>query len=333
MSMSTTADSAGGQDHAELDAGLVAGVTDRGVRHQRNEDAIALATVYTAEGPVPLAIISDGVSSAPRPHEASLAAVRAAIGVLAESVAAGEEPGAASIAAVRTAASALIKLAGPGGAPAATYVSAVAAPDAVTVCWLGDSRAYWLAADPAQCTRVTRDDSLAEELVAAGLASPEEAMASPQAHVITRWLGADLPEPVPHVVSFTPPGPGALLVCSDGLWNYRPEAAGLAALLALPSALGDPLAAASSLVRFAVEAGGMDNITVALIPLPVRTATVPIPIRTATVPVPTPTVPVPTATPPAPLPPERLSKGVGHRLVSIAPPIWRGPRPCGAGGP
>jgi len=158
-------------------------------------------------------------------------------------------------------------------------------------------------------------------------------MASPQAHVITRWLGADLPEPVPHVVSFTPPGPGALLVCSDGLWNYRPEAAGLAALLALPSALGDPLAAASSLVRFAVEAGGMDNITVALIPLPVRTATVPIPIRTATVPVPTPTVPVPTATPPAPLPPARLGKGVGHRLVSIVPPIWSSPRPCGAGGP
>jgi serine/threonine protein phosphatase PrpC len=203
----------------------------------------------------------------------------------------------------------------------------------VTVCWLGDSRAYWLAADPAQCARLTRDDSLAEELVAAGLASPEEAMASPQAHVITRWLGADLPEPVPHVVSFTPPGPGALLVCSDGLWNYRPEAAGLAALLALPSALGDPLAAASNLVRFAVEAGGMDNITVALIPLPVRTATVPIPIRTATVPVPTPTVPVPTTTPPAPLPPPRLTKGVGHRLVSIVPPIWRSPRPCGAGGP
>jgi len=25
--------------------------------------------------------------------------------------------------------------------------------------------------------------------------------------------------------------------------------------------------------------------------------------------------------------------GVGHRLVSIVPPIWRGPRPCGAGGP
>src|SRR5262249_2406189 len=153
----------------------------------------------------------------------------------------------------------------------------------------------------------------------AGLASPEEAMASPQAHVITRWLGADLPEPAPHVVSFTPPGPGALVVCSDGLWNYRPEAAGLAALLALPSGLGDPLGAASNLVRFAVEAGGMDNITVALIPLPVRTATVPIPVRTAT-------VPVPTATPPAPLRPPGFSKGVGYRLVSIVPPIRRRPR-------
>src|SRR5260370_23964335 len=63
MSMSTTADSAGGQDHAELDAGLMAGVTDRGVRPQRNEDAIALATVHTADGPVPLPGISDRVSS------------------------------------------------------------------------------------------------------------------------------------------------------------------------------------------------------------------------------------------------------------------------------
>jgi hypothetical protein len=98
-------------------------------------------------------------------------------------------------------------------------------------------------------------------------------------------------------------------VCSDGLWNYRPEAAGLAALLALPSALGDPLGAASSLVRFAVEAGGMDNITVALIPLPVRTATVPIPVRTAT-------VPVPTATPPAPLQPGPSIWGAAAALVA-----------------
>jgi serine/threonine protein phosphatase PrpC len=267
MSMSTTADSAGGQDHAELDAGQMAGVTDRGLRHHRNEDAFALRAASGPDGPVRLVVVSDGVSSAPRPDEASLAAVRAAINVLSASVDVGEDPAEASRMAVRAASHALAGLAGQSGAPAATYVSAIAAGDTVTVCWLGDSRAYWLAADPDDCERLTRDDSLAEELVAAGL-SPEEAMASPQAHVITRWLGADLPDAEPHVTQVRVTDPGVLLVCSDGLWNYQPEAAGIAALISLPAALADPLQAAVSLVKFAVEAGGMDNITVALLPFP-----------------------------------------------------------------
>src|SRR5215472_1349555 len=99
-------------------------------------------------------------------------------------------------------------MADPDGSPATTYVSATADREVVTVCWLGDSRAYWLTEDRADCARLTRDDSLAEEVVAAGLASVEEAMASPQAHVITRWLGADHPDPQPHVAQFAPPGPG-----------------------------------------------------------------------------------------------------------------------------
>ena len=31
--------------------------------------------------------------------------------------------------------------------PSATFVSAVLTGEAVTLCWLGDSRAYWLGAD------------------------------------------------------------------------------------------------------------------------------------------------------------------------------------------
>jgi serine/threonine protein phosphatase PrpC len=69
------------------------------------------------------------------------------------------------------------------------------------------------------------------------------------------------------VATFTPPGPGALLLCSDGLWNYQPEAAGLAGL-ALPGALTDPLGTASALVKFALQAGGADNITVVLATFP-----------------------------------------------------------------
>jgi serine/threonine protein phosphatase PrpC len=108
-------------------------------------------------------------------------------------------------------------------------------------------------------------------MVAAGLATEAAAMASPHAHVLTRGLGgeaadlADHPDRSAHVERFTPPGAGALLICSDGLWNYLPEAADLS-LLALPKALTDPLDAARDMVKFAIDAGGGDNITAVVIP-------------------------------------------------------------------
>jgi serine/threonine protein phosphatase PrpC len=266
-----------GRDHSELDLGLLAGVTDRGVRHPRNEDAMALATADTPGGPVALAVVCDGVSTSPRPDDASLAGAQAAVRALLTSARRGEDPAEASVTAVRSAQRALTRLGSPGQAPSATYVSAVVDGDAVTVCWLGDSRAYWLAAGSG-ATRLTTDDSLAEELVAQGTLTEADAMASPEAHVITRWLGADLTELRPHVMRFEPPGPGVVLVCSDGLWNYQPEAAGLAEI-ALPDALTDPLGAAAALVKFALDAGGMDNITVVLArypPAPLHPETVPV---------------------------------------------------------
>jgi serine/threonine protein phosphatase PrpC len=282
------------RDHMEQDLGQVAGVSDRGLRHSRNEDAMHFAVADTDDGPVAVAIVSDGVSSAPRPDEASWHAVNTGITLLAEGAQRGDDPVQVSKAAVKAAGQALNELAGPEGAPAATYLSAIVSRREVTVCWLGDSRAYWLAANAARpagpndtiditggSKRVTRDDSLAEEIVAAGLASVDEAMASPQAHVITRWLGADLPDPEPHVEHFTPTGPGVLLLCSDGLWNYRPEAAELAAM-AMPAALTRPLDAAADLAKFALDSGGLDNITVVIIPFPPRSEspaeTIPVPV-------------------------------------------------------
>ncbi len=275
------------RDHMEEDLGQVAGVSDRGLRHSRNEDAMHFAVADTDAGPVAVAIVCDGVSSAPRPDEASWAAVNAGITLLAEGAERGEDPQAVSLAAVKAAGQAVTGLAGPDGAPASTYVSAIVSQEQITVCWLGDSRAYWLAARAAApagpndtiditggSKRVTRDDSLAEEIVAAGLATMDEAMASPQAHVITRWLGADLPEPQAHVEQLTPSGPGVLLLCSDGLWNYRPEAAELAAM-AMPAAQTRPLDAAADLAKFALDSGGLDNITVVIIPFPPNADAVP----------------------------------------------------------
>ena len=81
--------------------------------------------------------------------------------------------------------------------------------------------------------------------------------------MVTKWIGADFSDPEPHVLRFEPPGPGALLLCSDGLWNYQPDAAGLAGR-ALPAALTDPLGAARALASFAIDAGGADNVTAVL---------------------------------------------------------------------
>ena len=71
------------------------------------------------------------------------------------------------------------------------------------------------------------------------------------------------------MTTFAPAGEGVVLLCSDGLWNYEQDASALAGR-ALPAALTDPLGAAGELVRFAIDAGGSDNITVVVIPFPPR---------------------------------------------------------------
>jgi len=259
-----------GRDHVELDIGPAAGVTDRGLRHSRNEDAMAMASAALpdGDGPTAVAVVCLGVPWPPGADDASLAGARAAIRVLLSGARTSEDPEELSVAAGHAAGEAMIPLAGPDGSPAATYTAAIVSPEAVTVSWLGDSRVYWLSgAEPADSECLTKDDSLAEEIVTAGLATMEQAMEMPQAHVITRWLGADMPDPEPHVARFTPPGPGVVMLCSDGMWNYQPDAAELAKMT-LPAARTEPLATAAALVKFAVESGGMDNITVVLVPFP-----------------------------------------------------------------
>jgi serine/threonine protein phosphatase PrpC len=262
------------RDHIETDLGLLAGVTDRGLRHYRNEDAMALSAVQAAGGAIAIAVVCDGVSGSSRPDEASNAATEAAMAVLVPAARDGQDTAIASLQAVQAAQEAVAGLADATGsaatqdAPSATFVSAVVSAQSVTVCWLGDSRAYWLdAGQTAAARQLTTDDSVAAQMVTAGLLSEAAALDSPQAHVVTGWLGADVSDTAPHVATFEPPGPGVVLVCSDGLWNYQPDAAGLAAR-ALPVALSKPLDAARTLVGFALKAGGHDNVTVVIAPFP-----------------------------------------------------------------
>ncbi len=260
------------RDHVEIDLGRVAGVSDRGIRHHRNEDALAVAAGEAASGPVSVAIVCDGVSGSDRGDEASRTAADAAMAVLEPAALQGRDAAAASMEAVQAAQAAVARLAGrspaTGDAPSATFLSAVVTADAVTVCWLGDTRAYWLDSEQGRSARqLTSDDSLAAVLVSAGMLSDVEASSSPQAHIVTGWLGADVSHTAPHLMRFVPPGPGAVLLCTDGLWNYLNDATELADL-ALPPAPAYPLGTARMLVDFAVRAGGMDNVTVAIASFP-----------------------------------------------------------------
>jgi PPM family protein phosphatase len=134
----------------------------------------------------------------------------------------------------------------------------------ITVGWIGDSRAYWVP-DSAEThpRRLTTDDTLVAQLVAAGM-DEEAASAHLNAHALARWVGADAEQAPPHIVTLRPAGPGRLVICSDGLWNYLPEAETLAARVSDTP----PLKLAADLTAIALELGGHDNITVVVVPFP-----------------------------------------------------------------
>ena len=259
------------RDHVEVDLPGAGGVSNRGLHHFRNEDALGVLGFIRpgpdAEAGV-VAVVCDGISNSPRPDVASQAAAGVATQTLVAHLVAGEPPGQATRAAVDSAAKAVSALASsPDDAPACTYVSAVVERQAVTVGWVGDSRAYWLPADgPTHSMLLTEDDSLVNHLSESGEMTREEARRHPNSGALVRWLGADAEDIKARVVSLEPGAPGAVLICSDGLWNYLPESTALAT--AVPHAAKAPMAAARTLVRLALDAGGHDNVTVVVIPFP-----------------------------------------------------------------
>ncbi|MGW4270369.1 protein phosphatase 2C domain-containing protein [Streptomyces californicus] len=270
------------RDHMEQELDTVAAVSDRGLRHHRNEDSFAVSSTALPDGsPAVVAIVCDGVSSASRPDEASAAAATAANEALLASLPRGTHPQQAMHEAIVAASEAVNALAQePAGAmghdahrhqnaPACTLVGAVVAGGLLIVGWVGDSRVYWVPEDRTRPTaRLTEDDSWAAQMVAAGLMNEAEAYADDRAHAITGWLGADAYELEPHTAAFKPDRPGLVVVCTDGLWNYAESGEEMAA--AVPAdAQERPLHAAQVLVGHALDGGGHDNVTVALLPFAV----------------------------------------------------------------
>jgi len=139
-----------------------------------------------------------------------------------------------------------------------TLVVAVFRENRLLVGHVGDSRAYRLRAGRLQ--QITRDHSLLQEQIDAGLITPEQAAFSANKNLVTRAVGVEdtvLLETHQHDVQ---PG-DTYLMCSDGLSDMLDDASIGQVLLAHDSLT----AACQALIDAANDAGGKDNISVVLV--------------------------------------------------------------------
>jgi len=139
-----------------------------------------------------------------------------------------------------------------------TLVVAVFRDDRLLLGHVGDSRCYRLRSGRLQ--QITRDHSLLQEQIDAGLITPEQAAFSANKNLVTRAVGVEdtvLLETHQHdVVSGD-----VFLLCSDGLSDMLDDA-GIAQVLQAHESLES---GSRALIDAANDAGGKDNISVILV--------------------------------------------------------------------
>jgi len=123
---------------------------------------------------------------------------------------------------------------------------------------VGDSRAYrWRGGQLAQ---ITRDHSLLQEQIDAGLITPEQAAFSANKNLVTRAVGIEDTVLLETHLHEMQPG-DVYLMCSDGLSDMLDDET-IARLLQAHDTLAG---AGSALIAAANEAGGKDNIALILV--------------------------------------------------------------------
>jgi serine/threonine protein phosphatase PrpC len=145
-----------------------------------------------------------------------------------------------------------------------TLVMGVFAADTATLAHVGDSRAYLWA--EGELRQLTRDHSLLQEQIDAGILSVEEARVSQSKNLVTRALGVEQVSVEPEVRRYEVRPGDCFMFCSDGLSDMVADDE-LAAVFAATK-VDDPgflARTAESLVASANHRGGRDNISVALV--------------------------------------------------------------------
>jgi protein phosphatase len=146
---------------------------------------------------------------------------------------------------------------------ATTLTLAIAVWPWLYVVQVGDSRCYYFW--DGALRQVTRDQTMAQDLVDRGALSPDHLASSPFSNVLASAIGG--PEPVPEVTRLDIRHRGCVvLLCSDGLTKHVTDAEIAAQLGAMQSAEQ----VCRSLLDLALERGGSDNITILVGRAPLR---------------------------------------------------------------
>lgn len=136
-----------------------------------------------------------------------------------------------------------------------TCTAAIVSPDRLAIAQVGDSRAYLLR--DKKLRRLTRDQTLAANLVEAGVLKPAEVDRFPYRHVLAQALGTQ-PHVEPVVSDVELREGDRVLLCSDGLHGPVAEEKIAKILTSIP----DVAEVADALIAAALAAGGPDNVTV-----------------------------------------------------------------------
>jgi serine/threonine protein phosphatase PrpC len=119
---------------------------------------------------------------------------------------------------------------------------------------VGDSRCYLLR--NAELTQITRDQTMAQEMVDLGIMKPEQVAGTRLEHTLTSSIGGSHTQPT--VTRFGMNWGHVLLLCSDGLTRHVSDDRIREVLRSMTSAKE----ACEMLLKEALDGGGTDNITV-----------------------------------------------------------------------
>jgi serine/threonine protein phosphatase PrpC len=119
---------------------------------------------------------------------------------------------------------------------------------------VGDSRCYLLRGD--ELTQITRDQTMAQDMVDLGVMKAEDAAGTRLAHTLTSAIGGT--ENHPKVTRFNMDWGHVLLLCSDGLTRHVSDKRIREVLRSMSSAKQ----ACETLLQDALDGGGSDNVTI-----------------------------------------------------------------------